>query len=76
MLNTTVTMKTSDESAKEQVWVGFVCQGCGAPLAVHRSNNGSRPGELSTRGWRILCTSCGVPDFYQLGSVMVRITAS
>jgi len=47
-----------------------------APLAVHRSNNGSRAGERSTRGWRITCISCGVPDFYELGSAMVRIAAT
>ena len=62
-------------AAGAQAWVGFICRGCGAPLALHQSNNGSRPGERSIRGWRVLCTSCGVPDFYELGTAMVRITA-
>lgn len=70
------TVKKPDETASTQSWVGFVCRDCGAPLALHRSNNGSRPGERSLRGWRITCPSCGVPDFYELGSPMVRITAT
>jgi hypothetical protein len=57
-------------------WVGFVCQECGAPLGVHRSNNSSKPGERSTRGWRVTCTGCGVTEFYEPGTPMVRITAS
>jgi hypothetical protein len=73
--NTTTTKKASDADA-DQSWVGFICRDCGAPLALHRSNNGSKPGERSTRGWRITCPSCGVPDFYDLGSAMVRITAT
>ena len=76
MLSTATKTNASEESASNQVWVGFVCKGCGAPLALHRSNNGSRPGERSTRGWRVQCTSCGVPDFYEPGSAMVRISAS
>ena len=64
------------EAAPTEAWVGFLCRDCGAPLSVHRSNNGSRPGERSTRGWRITCVSCGVPDFYELGTAMVRITAT
>jgi RNase P subunit RPR2 len=81
MLDRTQTVKKVHESsgtsaaASDQAWVGFICKGCGAPLAVHQSNNGSRPGERSIRGWRVMCTSCGVPDFYELGSAMVRITA-
>ena len=83
MLDRTQTMKKVHEGggggtsagASDQGWVGFICKGCGAPLAVHQSNNGSKPGERSARGWRVLCTSCGVPDFYELGSAMVRITA-
>lgn len=70
------TMKKPPESETEQSWVGFLCKECGAPLSVHRSNNGSRPGERSLRGWRITCISCGVPDFYELGSAMVRIAAT
>ena len=68
--------KKVDDSESEQSWVGFLCRECGAPLAVHRSNNGSRAGERSLRGWRITCISCGVPDFYELGSAMVRIAAT
>jgi hypothetical protein len=41
------TMKKAPESETEQSWVGFLCKECGAPLSVHRSNNGSRPGERS-----------------------------
>lgn len=80
------TMKKTDLAAAGQAspvevpstegWVGFVCKECGAPLGVHRSNNGSRAGERSARGWRVTCTSCGVTDFYELGSPMVRITVS
>lgn len=76
MLTNSMTSKSVDETAAEQSWVGFICRDCGAPLAVHRSNNGSRAGERSTRGWRITCISCGVPDFYELGTAMVRITAT
>ena len=76
MTNTTASMKKATEASDNQSWVGFVCRDCGAPLALHRSNNGSRPGERSLRGWRITCPSCGVPDFYELGSPMVRITAT
>lgn len=78
MLNngTSLTAKPVATTADEQTWVGFVCKDCGAPLAIHRSNNGSRAGERSTRGWRITCISCGVPDFYELGTAMVRITVT
>jgi RNase P subunit RPR2 len=76
MLNHAAPMKEMDDAVSDQSWVGFLCRECGAPLAVHRSNNGSRAGERSTRGWRITCISCGVPDFYELGSAMVRIAAS
>ena len=74
--NTKRDEKQAAESDTEQSWVGFLCKECGAPLSVHRSNNGSRPGERSLRGWRITCISCGVPDFYELGSAMVRIAAT
>lgn len=78
MLNnaTSLTAKPIAATADEQAWVGFLCKDCGAPLAIHRSNNGSRSGERSTRGWRITCISCGVPDFYELGTAMVRITVT
>ena len=76
MAETATAKKAATENASEQSWVGFLCKECGAPLAMHRSNNGSRPGERSTRGWRITCISCGVPDFYELGSAMVRIAAT
>ena len=75
-MNNATTVKKPVETASDQSWVGFICRDCGAPLAVHRSNNGSRPDERSTRGWRITCISCGVPDFYELGSAMVRITTT
>jgi hypothetical protein len=77
MTETATTKKTAAADAtSDQSWVGFLCKECGAPLAVHRSNNGSRPGERSTRGWRITCISCGVPDFYELGTAMLRIAAT
>lgn len=78
MLNNATSMmpKKVDAVSEREAWVGFSCRDCGAPLAVHRSNNGSRPGERSTRGWRITCISCGVPDFYELGTAMIRITAT
>lgn len=75
MTNSAAATRSGDE-ASDQSWVGFMCRDCGAPLAVHRSNNGSRAGERSTRGWRITCISCGVPDFYELGTAMVRIAAT
>ena len=78
MLNnaTVTTQKKVVAPSETESWVGFICRDCGAPLAVHRSNNGSRAGERSTRGWRITCISCGVPDFYELGTEMVRIAAA
>jgi RNase P subunit RPR2 len=76
MANSPTSTKKVSEAAGDQAWVGFVCRDCGAPLAVHRSNNGSKAGERSLRGWRITCISCGVPDFYELGTEMVKITAS
>jgi hypothetical protein len=76
MANNTTSARKVTEPAGDQAWVGFVCRDCGAPLAVHRSNNGSKAGERSTRGWRITCISCGVPDFYELGTAMVKITAT
>ena len=82
MLDRTQTLKKVDEggrttaAASDPVWVGFICKGCGAPLALHQSNNGSRPGERSARGWRVLCPSCGIPDFHELGTEMVRINAA
>jgi RNase P subunit RPR2 len=57
-------------------WVGFVCQECGAPLAVHRSTTPSKTPERSTRGWRVTCAGCGVTEYYELGTPMVRITVS
>ena len=57
-------------------WMGFECPECGAPLGIHQSNNGSKPGEISARGWRVSCTSCGVTTFYVPGTTMVHIRAS
>jgi RNase P subunit RPR2 len=68
-------MKTV-EVKNDEVWVGFVCKECGAPLGVHQSNNGSKSGERSARGWRVTCTSCGITDFYEPGTPMVKITVS
>lgn len=60
----------------EEGWMGFVCKECGAPLAVHQATPGSKPGERSSRGWRVACTGCGVTAYYELGTPMVRITAT
>jgi hypothetical protein len=57
-------------------WLGFVCKECGAPLAVHRSVAAPKTPERSTRGWRVTCTGCGVTEYYELGTAMVKITAS
>ena len=42
------TAHKTPEPGDDQSWVGFLCKECGAPLAVHRSNNGSKAGERST----------------------------
>jgi RNase P subunit RPR2 len=76
MLTKPATMNKVGEDASDQSWVGFLCRDCGAPLPLHRSNNGSKAGERSTRGWRVTCTSCGVSDFFELGSVMIRIASA
>lgn len=57
----------------EEGWVGFICKECGAPLAVHQSAARETPA-LSTRGWRVACTGCGVTAYYELGTAMVRIS--
>ena len=66
----------SAHAERDGVWLGFVCKECGAPLAVHRSTAPSKAPERSTRGWRVTCTGCGVTEYYELGTPMVRITAS
>jgi RNase P subunit RPR2 len=70
-----MTMKVEPEKNVED-WMGFVCKECGAPLGIHQSNTGSKPGERSARGWRVTCTSCGVTAFYEPGTAMVRIKVS
>jgi hypothetical protein len=66
----------SSHAVPDDVWLGFVCKECGAPLAVHRSTAPAKAPERSTRGWRVTCTGCGVTEYYELGTPMVRITAS
>ena len=66
----------SSAPVSEEGWVGFVCKECGAPLAVHRSTTAAKTPERSTRGWRVTCTGCGVTEYYELGTAMVRIAAS
>jgi RNase P subunit RPR2 len=67
----------SPAKANEAGWVGFICKECGAPLAVHRSANASTNApERSTRGWRVTCTGCGVTEYYEVGTPMVRIAVS
>ncbi len=69
----TATVKTERST---EMWVGFECKDCGAPLGIHPSTNGSKPGERSARGWRVTCTSCGVTSFYEPGTEMARIKAT
>jgi RNase P subunit RPR2 len=57
-------------------WMGFVCRKCGAPFAIEPSNVASKSGQHSARGWRVTCTSCGVTEYYEPGTPMVRITVS
>jgi RNase P subunit RPR2 len=66
----------SSAPVREEGWLGFVCKECGAPLAVHRSTTAAKTPERSTRGWRVTCTGCGVTEYYELGTAMVRIAAS
>ena len=63
-------------SSTGEGWIGFVCKECSAPLAVHKSENPSKDAERSARGWRVTCTGCGVTEYYEVGTPMVRITAS
>jgi hypothetical protein len=70
------TLKMAEEAVNDQGWVGFVCEECGAPLAVHRPTTTSKTPELSSRGWRVTCTGCGVTEYYELGTPMVRIIVS
>jgi hypothetical protein len=65
---------TSEEKANE--WMGFACAECGTPLAVQRSNTASKSGERAPRGWRVTCTGCGVTEYYEPGTAMVKITIS
>jgi len=76
MFNSSRVLKMAEEVVNDQAWVGFVCKECGAPLAVHRSTTASKAPERSTRGWRVTCTGCGVTEYYELGTQMVRIVAS
>jgi hypothetical protein len=57
-------------------WMGFACKKCGAPFAIQRSQDASKSGKQSARGWRVTCTSCGVTEYYEPGTPMVRITVS
>ena len=61
---------------RSESWMGFVCRKCGAPLAIEPSNDASKSGKHSPRGWRVTCTSCGVTEYYEPGTPMVRITVS
>ena len=57
-------------------WMGFACKKCGVPLVVQRSNDASKSGKTSVRGWRVTCTGCGETEYYEPGTPMVRITIS
>jgi len=65
---------TVEENAEG--WMGFACKKCGAPLAVQRSRDRSKPGDHAARGWRVTCTACGATEYYEPGTPMVRITVS
>jgi hypothetical protein len=41
---------------KAERWMGFACKTCGTPLAVQRSDDASKSGQHSARGWRVTCT--------------------
>ena len=66
----------SPSKVTEVVWVGFICKECGAPLAVDQSAGTRTNTELSTRGWRVTCTACGVTDYHEVGKPMVKIAVS
>ena len=55
-------------------WMGFACKQCGAPFAIEPSNDVSKSVKHSERGWRVTCTSCGVTEYYEPGTPMVRMT--
>jgi RNase P subunit RPR2 len=57
-------------------WKGFRCKNCQAPLAVRPLDGVLTSGAFSAMSWRILCPSCGVTDFYPIGSAMIRISTS
>jgi RNase P subunit RPR2 len=59
-----------------QWWIGFTCKQCKAPLAVERSNDASKSGKRAARGWRVTCTSCGVTEYYEPGTPMLRMAVS
>jgi len=76
MFSSSKTLKMAEEAVNDQGWVGFVCKECGAPLAVQRATTTSKTPEVSSRGWRVTCTGCGVTEYYELGTPMFRIIAS
>jgi RNase P subunit RPR2 len=66
-------MKTEQQP---DAWKGFRCKNCQAPLAVRPLEEALRSGPFSVTSWRILCPSCGITDFYPIGSAMIRISTS
>jgi RNase P subunit RPR2 len=67
--------KMTTES-QTQWWVGFTCKQCTAPLAIQRSNDASKSAKQAARGWRVTCTSCGVTEYYEPGTPMLRMAVS
>ena len=59
-----------------QWWIGFACKQCKAPLAVQQSNDASKLAKKAERGWRVSCTSCGVTEYYEPGTPMVKMAVS
>ena len=64
-----------DAPITDNGWMGFICSECGTPMAVHRASQ-AKGTERSTRGWRVACTGCGVSEYHELGTEMIRITTS
>jgi predicted nucleic-acid-binding Zn-ribbon protein len=61
---------------KQKWWLGFACKKCGAPLAVQRLDDPSKSGALAAAGWRVTCPSCGVSEYYEPGTAMMKIKIS
>ena len=61
---------------KAEGWMGFACKECGTPSAVQRSDDASKSGEHSARGWACDLYRLWDDRLYEPGTPMVRITVS